>query len=220
MSETRTRIKICGITNTEDARAAVDAGADALGFILVPETPRFVTWSTFQPILRELPPFVQSVAVTIKRESHLESIQSNFSAVQYYEGAGNRSEGYPLRFIRAFPVRDASSLKEIEAACAQFLPDAIHLDTYHKDKLGGSGETFNWDLAIEAKERFGLPIVLAGGLTPENVEEAIVRVRPYAVDVSSGVEAEPGRKDHAKLRAFIQAVKRADARFEAHLTGR
>ena len=89
------------------------------------------------------------------------------------------------------------------------------MDAYHKDKLGGSGETFNWDLAIEAKRRFDVPIILAGGLTPDNVEEAIAKVQPYAVDVSSGVEAEPGRKDHAKLKAFLQAVRRADLRRDA-----
>jgi len=147
-------------------------------------------------------------------EQELELVRSSFNTIQYYEGGGSRGVDGSLRFVRAFRVRDASSLKEIETYCAQFMPDAIHLDTYHKEKLGGSGEAFNWELAIEAKQRFTLPIVLAGGLTPENVEEAILRVRPYAVDVSSGVESEPGRKDHAKLRAFIQAVKRADARIE------
>jgi len=215
MSQARTRIKICGITDLSDALAAIDAGADALGFILVPKTPRYMTRAQFQPILRALPPFVQTVAVAMRCEQELELVRSSFNTIQYYEGGGSRGVDGSLRFVRAFRVRDASSLKEIETYCAQFMPDAIHLDTYHKEKLGGSGEAFNWELAIEAKQRFTLPIVLAGGLTPENVEEAILRVRPYAVDVSSGVESEPGRKDHAKLRAFIQAVKRADARIEA-----
>ena len=106
--------------------------------------------------------------------------------------------------------RTKAVFDEIAACLKVFSPHAILLDTYHKDKLGGSGETFNWELAMEAKERFGLPLILAGGLTPENVGEAVRTVRPYAVDVSSGVEAEPGRKDHAKVKAFIQAVREAD----------
>ena len=104
-------------------------------------------------------------------------------------------------------MRDQASLESVPANLKY---DGYVLDTYHQDKLGGSGETFNWDLAVEAKARFGKPIILAGGMTADNVGEAVARVRPFAVDVSSGVEAAPGRKDHAKLKAFIRAVRDAD----------
>lgn len=212
-----TRVKICGITNHEDARAAVDYGADALGFIFVEGTPRYIgndkravriPWS--------IPPFVRTVAVYRDVADVHSRWDRNFGLLQIY---GNRL-GVRLtprnRVIWAARIRDDSSLSEIEAdkdrygtpfvvTCA-----ALILDAYHPDKLGGSGESFNWDLAIEAKKRFGKPIILAGGLTPDNVQQAIEKVRPYAVDVSSGVECEPGRKDHAKLKAFIKAVRRTD----------
>ena len=220
-----TRAKICGITNIEDARAAVDYGADALGFVLIPESPRFVNLIMASEIMSCLPPFVQTVGLlNLCKEDNGDMFHkaSGLLAIQFYAGNCGRIVNSVPYYIRAFRMRDESSLTEIEtylkrprsdmpADRLEYLaPDAILLDTYHKDKLGGSGKTFNWDLAIEAKKRFDLPIILAGGLTPDNVEEAIAKVRPYAVDVSSGVEAEPGRKDHAKLKAFVRAVRRAD----------
>ena len=112
--------------------------------------------------------------------------------------------------VQSFRIKDAGSLDLIEEALRVRRPQAIHLDTYHKDKMGGSGERFNWELAVEAKARFDLPLILSGGLTPDNVAEAITAIRPYAVDVSSGVEAAPGRKDPDRGRAFCQAVREAD----------
>lgn len=214
MLETRTRIKICGITNLEDARAAIDYGADALGFIFVKSSPRYVrNFPGALAIIREIPPFVTPVGVCLDG-AELQSLQElSISTIQYYK---HEMMDGPLlkkmRFIRAFPVKDESSLAEIEQAMTELNPLALLLDAYHPSKLGGSGETFNWDLAVEAKARFGKPIILAGGLTPENVADAVAAVRPYAVDVSSGVEAEPGRKDHAKLKAFIDAVRHADSK--------
>jgi phosphoribosylanthranilate isomerase len=211
MSETRTRIKICGITNGEDARAAVDYGADALGFIMVPESPRFVrNADCLVQIIRGVPPFVGRVAV-MRDASNLDCLPTDdaedlFDTFQLYDNTCWPSNG-DARLVFAARIRDCASLDQVDTSIEW---DALLLDTFHKDKLGGSGETFNWDLAVEAKERFGKPIILAGGLTPENVGEAIAKVRPYAVDVSSGVEAEPGRKDHAKLKAFIRAVREAD----------
>jgi phosphoribosylanthranilate isomerase len=116
-----------------------------------------------------------------------------------------------VRLVQVFRVRDANSLEEMEEALRHFHPDALMLDTYHPQHLGGAGATFDWSVAAEARTRFGLPLILAGGLTPENVGDAIRQVRPYAVDVSSGVEAEPGRKDFAKVRAFLAQVRLADA---------
>ena len=218
-----TRVKICGITNKEDARAAVDYGVDAIGLILVPESPRYVgkprrfrenspfPYRIAVNILTALPPFVQSVGVVNEcQEEGWKREYYEFNAMQFYEGDCSRTVSGTTACIRAFRMRDENIFEEIEQALKWAQADAILLDTYHKDKLGGSGETFNWDLAVEAKKRFEVPIILAGGLTADNVAEAIAKVQPYAVDVSSGVEAEPGRKDHAKMKAFIRAVRRAD----------
>ncbi len=207
----RTRIKICGITNLEDAQAAVNYGADALGFILVPDTPRYITTSAYQPIVWNLPPFVDAVVVIKQCEEEAFPFElRDFDAVQFYEGDCSTTVTGVVLCIRAFRVKDEHSLAEIAKGIDYTHPNAILLDTYHKEKLGGAGETFNWQIAVEAKRRFELPIILAGGLTPENVGEAVRAVRPYAVDVSSGVEASPGRKDHAKIKAFIEAVRCAD----------
>jgi phosphoribosylanthranilate isomerase len=211
-----TRIKICGITNVEDARAAVDYGAHALGFILVPESPRFISdVDRLFETVRSVPPFVGRVGVlrdaASLQELPFEESDELFDTFQLYDTTFWPANG-EARLVFAVRVSDRASLDAIDPTIEW---DAILLDTYHKDKLGGSGETFNWDLAVEAKERFGRPIILAGGLTPENVGDAIATVRPYAVDVSSGVEAEPGRKDHAKLRAFIRAVRDTDRRLDS-----
>lgn len=204
-----TRIKICGITNAEDARAAVDYGADALGFICVPESPRYVRDSlSLRTDLSEIPPFISTVGVYADYEYTLNAVGRWFTAVQVYDNSRPRKILTKRFVIRAYRIQSIDSLRLIEESHRDY--NSLLLDTYHKDKLGGSGETFNWDLAVEAKERFGKPIILAGGLTPDNVGDAIAKVRPYAVDVSSGVEAEPGRKDHARLKAFIRAVREAD----------
>ncbi|HLJ55125.1 MAG TPA: phosphoribosylanthranilate isomerase [Chthonomonadaceae bacterium] len=206
-----TRVKICGITNAEDAIAAIGCGADALGFIRVSGSPRYVSAEHSAKIAAALPPFVSRVGVMRDLSNAAESDARAFDAHQYYAdaGAARSVEGARIRRIRCYRIAAASELDEIAETCAGC--DAILLDTYHEAVLGGSGETFDWAIAAEARRRFDLPLILAGGLTPDNVGEAIRRVRPYAVDVSTGVEAEPGRKDHAKLRAFVQAVRRADA---------
>jgi len=198
-----TRIKICGITNREDALAAVHFGADALGFIAVPESPRFVTPETVREVQQGLPPFVSRVVVA--REI-TDAVGYSADCVQFYAG----SENHPLlRRIRVFRIKDEASLTELREY--RYTPAAFLLDTYHEQALGGVGAVFDWSLAVEAKKIAGdIPIILAGGLTPENVAEAVRRVRPYAVDVSSGVEAESGRKDHDKLRRFIRTVREAD----------
>ncbi len=209
MLETLTRIKICGITNIEDARAAIDYGADALGFIWVPGTPRYVgSFPDAAELPDRLPPFLSLVAVCNTPNDIPTDALHRFDTIQYYAPCPTLIFG--KRYVRAVRIRDEESLNETAVAIVVQRPAALHLDTYHKDLLGGSGEVFDWSLAVEAKARFDLPIILAGGLNPENVAEAVVTVRPYAVDVSSGVEAEPGRKDHAKLKAFIHAVRNAD----------
>ena len=202
-----TRIKICGISNGLDALAAADAGADALGFIAVPGSPRFVPPEVYSEISAALPLFVKRVVVAHRPEDAEEYLAEY---VQHYETATEDTRfrrGAQWR-IRAFRMRDESNLAEIEA-----YPDpvgAVLLDAYHKTMLGGSGETFDWSLAVRAKALTDRPIILAGGLTPENVKDALQAVRPYAVDVSSGIEASPGVKDHAKIKAFVRAVREWD----------
>ena len=202
-----TFIKICGITNTVDALEAADAGADVLGFIGVPGGPRYLTPTAFAEISACLPIFVKRVIVVQRPEDAAEYL-SEF--VQHYENDPDESgvrRGAAWR-IKAFRMRDASTLAKIAS-----YPDsvgAILLDTYHRSQLGGSGETFDWDLAIQAKKLTDKPLILAGGLTPDNVKLALRAVRPYAVDVSSGVEESPSLKDHAKIKAFVRAVREFD----------
>jgi phosphoribosylanthranilate isomerase len=203
-----TIVKICGITNPVDALAAVEAGADALGLMFYEPSPRNVSLKTAAAIARELPPYITKVGVFV--DAPEESVQQAISEcglniVQFH---GHETPEYcrlfPVMTLKAFRIQDADSLKQLP----DYQTDAWLLDAYVADKVGGTGEKFNWDFAIEA-QKFGKPIFLAGGLTPENVAEAVRKVRPYAVDVSSGVEASPGKKDHAKVRAFIQAAKQA-----------
>ena len=206
-----TRIKICGISNQEDALRATEGGADALGFIGVPGSPRFVTPEVYGEISEALPPFVKRVIVVLKPED-AEDYPADY--VQHYADTtdkGRFRRGSPWR-IRAFRMRDAASLQELADYADPV--GAVLLDAYHPNMLGGAGETFNWDLAVRAKALTDRPVLLAGGLTPDNVQAALEIVRPYGVDVASGVEARPGVKDAAKLRAFIRAVREWDLRQE------
>ena len=202
------RVKICGVTNIPDALAAVDAGADALGFMFVPASPRALKLETAASIIRELPPFVSRVGVMVDPSPQfLEDAvrKCGLSAVQLH---GNESPEFCSAssgiVIKAFRVSDRESL----AGIRRYVTDAWLLDSYVPDKLGGTGTRFNWDLALEVKQ-WGRPIILAGGLTPANVADAVRQVQPYAVDVSSGVEGAPGKKDPIKLRDFIAAAKQA-----------
>jgi phosphoribosylanthranilate isomerase len=208
-----TRIKICGITNADDIRAACDYGADALGFIFVPGSPRYVgeDLQATRRMLHDVPPFVWRVGVYDTPNADF-SGPPELHAIQYYNGQAFQAGAFaqyrhtPVP-IKAFRVKDEESLKEIVSYSGP--KELILLDAYSPKALGGTGETFNWELAKRAKN-IGLPIILAGGLTPENVAEAVAEVRPYMIDVSSGVEAEPGRKDHEKLRRFIRAIREVD----------
>jgi phosphoribosylanthranilate isomerase len=203
-----TRVKICGITAAEDAVAAVEAGADALGFVFAPGSARLVRPDLVERIVRDLPPFVTAVGVFV--DQPLAEVQQvvgrcRLQAVQLH---GDEPEEYsrslPTRVIRAIRVRDARDLAPIGAYPAH----AFLLDAFVEGKAGGTGTAISWDLARQAKGR--APIILSGGLRPETVAQAVRTVRPYGVDVSSGVEASPGRKDHKKVREFIAAVREAD----------
>ena len=203
------RIKICGITNQEDAEAAVVAGADALGFILYEKSKRFIPIEEAIKIVETLPPFVQTVTVTVnatKEFSNLgwRKLLKNFGVAQLH---GNESPVHVkavskyLPVIKVFPADQAVAMTPESYAVSAFL-----LDTPSKEH-GGTGQTFDWSIALQFKKRTAKPLILSGGLNSENVAKAIETVQPYAVDVSSGVEVSPGKKDHAKLRDFIQICK-------------
>jgi phosphoribosylanthranilate isomerase len=202
------RVKICGITNLADAQAAAEAGADALGFVFYEKSPRFVSMKTAAEIAKQLPPFITRAGVFVNPagELVLKAIaECGLNLLQFH---GDEPPEFCMQFglmsMKAFRIRDAGSLKELP----KYKTDAWLLDAYSSDTLGGTGAVFNWDLAVEA-QKTGRPIFLAGGLTPENVADAVRKVQPFGVDVSSGVESSPGKKDHAKVRAFINAVKTA-----------
>lgn len=202
----KTRVKICGVTNVADALAAAEAGADMIGLNFYDQSPRHLTLAQAMEISRVLPPFVLRVGVFVNPQEALVTCaigECNLSLLQFH---GDETSEFCTQFglmnMKALRVRGAESLEQL----ANFQTDAFLLDAHSKSGLGGTGEKFNWDLAVEA-QKFDKPIFLAGGLTPENVAEAVRKVRPFAVDVSSGVESAPGKKDHAKVKAFITAAK-------------
>ncbi len=203
-----TRVKICGITSVEDAAAAVEAGADALGFVFVPGTPRLIRPEAAARIVGELPPFVTTVGVFVNQplaEVLRIAAQCGLQAAQLHgEEPAEYSRRIPVRVIKAIRVREAEDLR----AMATYPAHAFLLDAFVEGQRGGTGTSISWELARQAKGR--VPIILAGGLRPETVGEAVRAVRPYGVDVSSGVERSPGRKDHEKVREFIAAVREAD----------
>ena len=200
------KVKICGITNAPDALAAVDAGADALGFMFYEPSPRNVSIRDAAEIIGQLPPFIIKVGVFVDAAEDVVMRAIGDCGLNMLQFHGHETPEYCTQFglmsLKAFRIRDAESLKRLP----EYPTEAWLLDAFTADKLGGTGEKFNWDLAIEAK-KLGRPIFLAGGLTPGNVAEAVKKVQPYGVDVSSGVEAVPGKKDRDKVRAFIQAAK-------------
>jgi len=204
------KVKICGITNVPDALAATEAGADALGFVFYEDSPRAVSVGAAAEIIRQLPPWLVKVGVFVNAAEDLVVRAIGECGLNLVQFHGEEPPEYCVRFgvmsMKAFRIRDAESL----LALPRYATDAWLLDAYSADKPGGTGEPFNWDLAQEAG-RNGRPIFLAGGLTPQNVAEAVRRVQPYGVDVSSGVESAPGRKDHGKVRQFVMAAKKEAA---------
>jgi phosphoribosylanthranilate isomerase len=203
-----TWVKICGITNLDDAQVAVEARADALGFVFYEKSPRHMTIPAAAGISNQMPGFVMRVGVFVNALKETVVRATSECGLNLLQFHGDEPPEYCLQFnlmsMKAFRMRDAGTLKEMK----KYQTNAWLLDACSPEAAGGSGEKFNWDLAVEA-QKFGKPIFLAGGLTPENVAEAIRKVRPFGVDVSSGVEISPGKKDHAKMRAFIKAAKAA-----------
>jgi len=199
------KVKICGITNPEDAFAAVDFGADALGFIFAPESPRYIPVETAGEIISRLPPFVTTVGVVT--DAGLKEISAiidicGVDRIQFH-GAFSPEMIRPFsrRAIQVIRVKDQKSLD----LNLPFPVRAVLLDSYKRGLLGGSGIPFDWDLALAAK-KLGR-IILAGGLNPENIQSAIQKVRPDGVDASSGIEARKGKKDLQKMKQFIRLAK-------------
>jgi len=203
----RTRVKICGITRVQDARSAVDSGADAIGLVFYPDSPRYVTPEQARRIAAEVAPFVSVVGLFVNAApaSIREVLDRVPLGLLQFHGQELNSEcaSVGLPFIKSVAMKPGVDLLEQVAA----YPDAagLLLDAWQPQAHGGGGEPFDWD---RVPERLPLPLILAGGLAPENVATAIRRVRPYAVDVSSGVESSKGIKSADRILAFMKGVTR------------
>ncbi|HUP92478.1 MAG TPA: phosphoribosylanthranilate isomerase [Solimonas sp.] len=204
----RTRIKFCGITRPADAVAAVALGVDALGFVLVPASARYLDPTRAALIRRKLPPFVTAVALFQNADSG--SVQDAIDALRpdllQFHGEEDAAfcASFGLPYMKAVSMAQAQNLAR--ALRQHRAASALLLDSHAPGALGGSGKTFDWSAVRQATR----PLVLAGGLTPANVGAAVRKLRPWAVDVSSGIETRPGIKNSAKMRAFVLAVRAAD----------
>lgn len=206
----RVRVKICGVRSMEEAEAAVEAGADALGFNFWPRSPRYIAPDAARSVVRQLSPLISAIGVFVNEDrQRIAEIVSDvgLNAAQLH---GDETPEFcaglgSIKIIKAIRVADDFDCASINRYSASMML----LDTSVKGSYGGTGKSFDWRVAIEAK-RYAR-IILAGGLTIENVAEAITSVKPFAIDVCSGVEAEPGRKDTGKLRRFMAEVARANA---------
>lgn len=207
-----TRVKVCGITRPEDAEAADRAGADAVGLIFAP-SPRRIDLRQATAIERVLSPWIVRVGVFV--DTGLAAMDRAIAAARLDvlqlhgretpEFVRKVREEFGLRIVKSVRVGDGLDLVRLD----EYEVDAFLFDTYVPGRAGGTGKTFDWDLAVPWARRVRL--ILAGGLTPENVGEAVRRVRPYGVDVASGVEREPGVKDHTKMQRFIANVRQMEA---------
>jgi phosphoribosylanthranilate isomerase len=204
-----TWIKICGTTSLGDALASVEAGANALGFIFAPSK-RQITMDSAREIMRELPPHVERIGVfldTSPEEVRKALDQTPLTGIQMH---GCES---PLEIYQHLPERHRDSIFKIKTIMAHEgfqLPNEQSVDAFLLDSGAGSGKVFDWNSAQAKLKTFSKRIILAGGLTPENVGQALRTVHPWGVDVVTGVESEPGRKDHQRLRAFVSAVRKAE----------
>jgi len=218
-----TRVKICGITNLEDALGAVEAGADALGFIFVEDTPRFVTPEQVAPIVRRLPPFVTPVGVFWDHSrGHVKAVAETcgLRALQFHgDETPEDLEGYAVPVIKTIKLPPASTIEGLpeyrvaesfKALAYRSVAAALLLDTAIRWSEGEAREPIEWRMIrMHASAASGVHVILSGGLTPDNVARAVAIVRPHAVDVNSGVEARPGKKDREKVRRFIAEAKAA-----------
>ncbi len=211
----RTRIKMCGLTRIKDVEFGFSQGLDALGFIFYEKSPRNVLPDFVRDVVAKVPPFVDCVGVFVNRDREEVEEIVEYCGLSHAQLHGNENYKYcerverfasPCNVIKAFRVSEATKNSD-------FTPydDVVHgylLDTYLKGNAGGTGETFDWNIIKQLDLQ--RPMILAGGLTPDNIEEAIETVRPFGVDVNSGVEIEPGIKDHEKLMDFVLKVRQSD----------
>ena len=201
-SEKQVKVKVCGMTSLKDALNAVEGGADAVGFIFYKKSPRSVTMKTVREIVLELPPFVDTVGVFVDETAEQINKIADYCNLDIIQLHGDESPTFCKKIrrkvIKAFRIKDMQSVKKI----SNFQVSGFLLDTFSEKLHGGTGKVFDWNLALPAK-KFG-PVIMAGGLTPNNVQQAVRQIRPYGVDVCSGVESEPGIKDHKKVRAFLK----------------
>jgi phosphoribosylanthranilate isomerase len=206
----RTRVKICGLTRAEDVDAAVEAGADAVGFVFVAGTPRVVSVERARVLRARVPPFVTVVGLFVNADPA--EVRDTVSAVRLdvVQLHGEESPevagacGQWARVVKAFRMKGPETLEQFPAYAG--VAQAYLVDAFVEGAHGGTGARFDWDLAIHAKD-FGTPVILAGGLKPENAAEAVQRVGAYALDVSSGVESAPGLKDPERIRRFMAAIR-------------
>ena len=207
----RTRVKICGITRTQDARAAADAGADAIGLVFYPRSPRFLSVDRALEIRDALPPFVQTVALFVNPDAaQVAQVIGRVkpSLLQFHgEEAPRFCEEFGLPYVKACRVKSGIAQGDLLEYLRPFSRAAAWLLDSHVAEYGGVGERFDWSLAPAVHER---PLILSGGLSPENVAGAVRRVQPWGVDVSSGVESAKGIKDARKIAAFIAEVRNAN----------
>jgi phosphoribosylanthranilate isomerase len=204
------RVKICGVTTPADAAFAADCGADAVGLNFYPKSPRFLRDELAEAIVRELPAFTTAVGVFVDPAGDAirdHARRFGLRAVQTYAADARSESFFPAAHIPAFRVKDAADLDGIRRLVAACRPAAVLVDSFVSGAMGGTGHQAPWHLLAGFDP--GVPLILAGGLTPDNVADAIRLVRPWGVDVASGVESAPGRKDPGKVRAFLDAVRAA-----------
>ena len=204
-----TQIKICGITNEEDALCAVGCGADALGFIFYPPSPRYITPTDAREIIKILPANVAIVGVFVNEDAENVKRISGLCGLDFIQLHGDESIEYcsgfaPEMIIKAVELGDENDL----LIATRYNASAILVDSRHAGLYGGTGKKSNWDLALQLKSE--KPLILSGGLNENNVGEALEKVAPDALDINSGVEIKPGKKDHRKLAEIFEIIRRAD----------
>ena len=209
------RIKICGVTTPADARFAADAGADAVGLNFYPKSPRYVTPQVAAAIVRALPAFTAPVGVFVGMPLRLVcavAFQLGLRGVQTYDDHPPEEDTFPFAHVPAFRVKDAAGLDHVRQFVEAAIrlgrkPAAVLIDSFVEGQMGGTGHRAPWELLVGFDP--GVPVILAGGLTPENVAEAVAVVRPWGVDVASGVESAPGVKDPEKVARFVKNARSA-----------
>jgi phosphoribosylanthranilate isomerase len=203
------KVKICGITNYDDAAMAASLGADALGFIFAQASPRKIEPAIASEIMKRLPPFIKSVGVFVNE--YIDKIRdiTNYCGLDIIQLHGDETpemcESLMPRTIKAIRVKDDADISQTGEYKGKV--KALLLDTYSEKAAGGTGKPFNWDEALEIKT-LCIPVILAGGLTPSNIEEAIKKIKPYGVDINSGIEKSPGIKDHELMKELFQNIGR------------